>query len=174
MLSHFVLNRRSWLPQRCARCHQRGTSCHGPDVSHSHRRDGCNNFRSSKWPLCTIDVKRRIVLIMVELVCCRQGAQLSSLRRSDSSRICPLASRTRSRHNRKVRSAGFLFNSSFTAVAGMIAIEANGSMSCGTTTNGASHKVPGRVGDSPIVGSGAYCDSAVGGAAGALQRFAPR
>jgi N4-(beta-N-acetylglucosaminyl)-L-asparaginase len=48
----------------------------------------------------------------------------------------------------------------------MIAIQANGSISCGTTTNGASHKVPGRVGDSPIVGSGAYCESAVGGAAG--------
>jgi N4-(beta-N-acetylglucosaminyl)-L-asparaginase len=49
---------------------------------------------------------------------------------------------------------------------GMIAIQANGSVACGTTTNGASHKVAGRVGDSPIVGSGAYCESAVGGAAG--------
>jgi len=48
----------------------------------------------------------------------------------------------------------------------MIAIQANGSVACGTTTNGASHKVAGRVGDSPIVGSGAYCESAVGGAAG--------
>lgn len=59
-------------------------------------------------------------------------------------------------------------------VSGMIAIQANGSISCGTTTNGASHKVPGRVGDSPIVGSGAYCESSVGGAAGAFQRFTPR
>ena len=53
---------------------------------------------------------------------------------------------------------------------GMIAIQANGSIACGTTTNGASHKVPGRVGDSPIVGSGAYCESAVGGAAGECQQ----
>jgi N4-(beta-N-acetylglucosaminyl)-L-asparaginase len=40
---------------------------------------------------------------------------------------------------------------------GMIAIDSTGSISCGTTTNGASYKVPGRVGDSPIMGAGAYC-----------------
>lgn len=38
-------------------------------------------------------------------------------------------------------------------------------MVAGTSTNGANHKIPGRVGDSPIPGSGAYVDSAVGGAA---------
>jgi N4-(beta-N-acetylglucosaminyl)-L-asparaginase len=36
---------------------------------------------------------------------------------------------------------------------------------CGTTTNGLRHKIHGRVGDSPIPGSGCYADSRVGGAA---------
>lgn len=45
----------------------------------------------------------------------------------------------------------------------MVAITANRSVAAGTSTNGALHKVPGRVGDGPIVGSGAYADSDVGG-----------
>lgn len=49
---------------------------------------------------------------------------------------------------------------------GMVAIDANGSIACGTSTNGASYKIPGRVGDSPIMGAGAYCETGVGGATG--------
>ncbi|KAJ4258757.1 hypothetical protein NW762_007844 [Fusarium torreyae] len=45
----------------------------------------------------------------------------------------------------------------------LIAIASDGSMAAGTTTNGASHKIPGRVGDGPIVGSGSYVDSDIGG-----------
>lgn len=45
----------------------------------------------------------------------------------------------------------------------LIAITKSGSMAAGTTTNGATHKVPGRVGDGPIMGSGSYVDSDVGG-----------
>jgi len=48
---------------------------------------------------------------------------------------------------------------------GMIAIDSNGSIACGTTTNGATYKIPGRVGDSPIMGAGTYCQTGVGGAA---------
>eukprot|EP00094_Tigriopus_californicus_P002027 TCALIF_01953-PA protein Name:"Similar to USP46 Ubiquitin carboxyl-terminal hydrolase 46 (Pongo abelii)" AED:0.17 eAED:0.17 QI:0/0.8/0.63/0.90/1/1/11/530/644 len=48
---------------------------------------------------------------------------------------------------------------------GMIALDSNGKMVAGTSTNGANHKIPGRVGDSPIPGAGAYVDSEVGGAA---------
>ena len=47
---------------------------------------------------------------------------------------------------------------------GMVALDKNGSIACGTSTNGAYHKIPGRVGDAPIVGSGAYCETGVGGA----------
>lgn len=61
---------------------------------------------------------------------------------------------------------------------GMIAIDKTGNIAAGTSTNGASHKIPGRVGDSPIPGSGAYADNAVGGAAATgdgdiLMRFLP-
>ena len=45
----------------------------------------------------------------------------------------------------------------------MVAINAAGSLAAGTSTNGANHKVPGRVGDSPIPGAGVYGDSEVGG-----------
>lgn len=60
----------------------------------------------------------------------------------------------------------------------MIAIDSSGSISCGTTTNGASYKVPGRVGDSPIAGAGAYCQTGVGGATATgdgdqMMRFLP-
>ncbi|EDO49709.1 predicted protein [Nematostella vectensis] len=61
---------------------------------------------------------------------------------------------------------------------GMVVVDANGNMAGGTSTNGASHKVPGRVGDSPIAGSGAYVDNEVGGAAATgdgdvMMRFLP-
>ena len=45
----------------------------------------------------------------------------------------------------------------------MVAIDAKGNVAAGTSTNGASHKVPGRIGDAPIAGAGAYADSEVGG-----------
>ena len=41
----------------------------------------------------------------------------------------------------------------------------NGSMACGVSTSGLFLKQPGRVGDSPIIGSGFYVDSEIGGAA---------
>jgi len=60
----------------------------------------------------------------------------------------------------------------------LLAISASGSMAAGTSTNGARFKIPGRVGDSPIAGSGAYVDSDVGacGATGdgdLMMRFLP-
>ncbi|KAL1841241.1 hypothetical protein VTJ49DRAFT_7309 [Mycothermus thermophilus] len=45
----------------------------------------------------------------------------------------------------------------------MVVIDREGKMAAGTSTNGASFKVPGRVGDGPIVGSGSYVDGEVGG-----------
>ena len=51
----------------------------------------------------------------------------------------------------------------------MNAVDANGDLSSVTTTSGIAWKVPGRVGDSPIIGAGQYCDNAVG-AAGSTGR----
>lgn len=61
---------------------------------------------------------------------------------------------------------------------GMVAIDANGSIACGTSSNGASYKIPGRVGDSPVAGAGAYCETGIGGATATgdgdqMMRFLP-
>ena len=47
---------------------------------------------------------------------------------------------------------------------GMVALDTTGKMVAGTSTSGLFMKRPGRVGDSPISGSGFYVDSKVGGA----------
>ena len=51
----------------------------------------------------------------------------------------------------------------------VLSVDANGDVAGITTTSGLSWKVPGRVGDSPIIGAGLYVDNAVG-AAGATGR----
>ena len=60
----------------------------------------------------------------------------------------------------------------------MVARDATGSMAAATSTNGATHKVPGRLADSGVVGSGAYVDTEVGGCgatgdADTMMRFVP-
>lgn len=47
---------------------------------------------------------------------------------------------------------------------GMLAIDKNGDISGACTTSGLSYKMAGRVGDSPIIGSGLFIDNEVGGA----------
>jgi len=47
---------------------------------------------------------------------------------------------------------------------GMLAIDNNGDISGGCTTSGLAYKMSGRVGDSPIIGSGLYVDNEIGGA----------
>ncbi|MBX3440816.1 MAG: N(4)-(beta-N-acetylglucosaminyl)-L-asparaginase [Planctomyces sp.] len=42
------------------------------------------------------------------------------------------------------------------------ALDANGDIACCTSTSGLAFKIPGRVGDSPIVGAGLYADNDVG------------
>ena len=49
------------------------------------------------------------------------------------------------------------------------AVDARGDLAGCTTTSGLSYKIPGRVGDSPLVGAGMYTDNAVG-SAGATGR----
>ena len=61
---------------------------------------------------------------------------------------------------------------------GMVALDSTGSIACGTSSNGATFKIPGRVGDSPIMGAGAYCETGVGGATATgdgdqMMRFLP-
>lgn len=60
----------------------------------------------------------------------------------------------------------------------MIAVDADGNIAIGTSTNGMNHKVAGRVGDTAIIGSGGYVEHGVGAAVGTgdgdiLMRFSP-
>jgi N4-(beta-N-acetylglucosaminyl)-L-asparaginase len=60
----------------------------------------------------------------------------------------------------------------------MVVIDGEGVMAAGTSTNGAAFKVPGRVGDGPIVGSGSYVDGDMGGCGATgdgdiMMRFLP-
>ena len=56
-----------------------------------------------------------------------------------------------------------------TGTINMNAVNAAGDMSSVTTTSGLSWKLTGRIGDSPIIGAGQYCDNTVG-AAGSTGR----
>lgn len=61
---------------------------------------------------------------------------------------------------------------------GAIAMDFWGNIAAGASSNGAGHKVPGRVGDAAIVGAGAYADSEVGAAVATgdgdiMMRFLP-
>ncbi len=47
---------------------------------------------------------------------------------------------------------------------GAVALDAAGHLAVATSTGGMPHKAPGRVGDSPLVGSGAYADDRLGAA----------
>lgn len=51
-----------------------------------------------------------------------------------------------------------------TGTINMLGVTGDGDIASVTTTSGLSWKVPGRVGDSPIVGAGQYCDNTVGAA----------
>ena len=47
---------------------------------------------------------------------------------------------------------------------GAVAMDVNGDLACATSTGGTPRKHPGRVGDSPIIGSGGYADNELGAA----------
>lgn len=51
-----------------------------------------------------------------------------------------------------------------TGTVGAVARDQQGNIAVGTSTGGTPDKLPGRVGDSPLIGCGAYADNALGGA----------
>ena len=69
-------------------------------------------------------------------------------------------------HTPEDKDIGELFEPFFrhTGTIHCSAIDLKGSISCVTTTSGLAYKIPGRVGDSPIIGAGLYCDNEVGSA----------
>lgn len=96
----------------------------------------------------------------------------------DSRKVCGPYKPTKSSRQNKWSMLQQLTNVHNHDTVGMVVIHKSGQIAAGTSTNGLKHKVPGRVGDSPIVGAGAYADSAAGGAAATgdgdiILRFLP-
>ena len=71
--------------------------------------------------------------------------------------------------NPKVAALGEEGQERITGTIHCSALSTTGQVACTTTTSGLSWKIPGRVGDSPIIGAGLYCD-AEAGSAGATGR----
>ncbi|HEX9371483.1 MAG TPA: isoaspartyl peptidase/L-asparaginase, partial [Roseiflexaceae bacterium] len=46
---------------------------------------------------------------------------------------------------------------------GAVALDRDGHLAAGTSTGGTANKLPGRVGDSPLIGAGLYADDQTGG-----------
>lgn len=66
----------------------------------------------------------------------------------------------------KVAVSDLLFEKRITGTIHCSALGKSGDIACTTTTSGLAWKIPGRIGDSPIVGAGLYCDQEVGSAGG--------
>ena len=66
--------------------------------------------------------------------------------------------------NPDAKAAGYYTSENHDTI-GLCALDRAGNLAVGCTTSGMAWKLPGRVGDSPIIGSGLYVDNAVGGAA---------
>ncbi len=65
------------------------------------------------------------------------------------------------RLRRKEKEAALLYEEYFSTV-GAAALDGEGNVAAGTSTGGSSAMLPGRVGDSPVIGAGTYADNASG------------
>ena len=69
-------------------------------------------------------------------------------------------------HGEDVAVEDLLWKKRITGTIHCSALSTEGEIACTTTTSGLAWKIPGRVGDSPIVGAGLYCDQEAGSAGG--------
>lgn len=67
-------------------------------------------------------------------------------------------------HMRPPGRSGIAVSPRLTGTIHCSGLDQRGNLSCVTTTSGLAFKIPGRVGDSPILGAGLYCDNTVGSA----------
>lgn len=67
------------------------------------------------------------------------------------------------RRKKRIKTKEFFLPSKRGDTVGAVARDAEGTIAVATSTGGTPNKIPGRVGDSPIIGAGAYADSRIGG-----------
>ena len=89
--------------------------------------------------------------------------------------VCPTSSAPGFRKPRQTR---MKFDEHNHDTISQIALQSDGRMAVGLSSNGARHKIPGRVGDAPIPGSGGYVDDEVGacvatGDGDVMMRYSP-
>lgn len=93
-------------------------------------------------------------------------------RHSNDDDWLPPAAKKNARLGRTLRYVAELERAGYEHAWGTIhcsALSVRGEIACTTTTSGLAFKIPGRVGDSPIIGAGLYCDQEAG-SAGATGR----
>jgi beta-aspartyl-peptidase (threonine type) len=96
---------------------------------------------------------------------------------SDTSLVTEEAKQEFHRFNRFNKAVSTLFNRQLSdneckvpadgtghETVGAVAVDSKGNVACATSTGGITGKLVGRVGDTPIIGAGAYCDNNVGAA----------
>ncbi|XP_072264571.1 isoaspartyl peptidase/L-asparaginase-like [Pyxicephalus adspersus] len=77
--------------------------------------------------------------------------------------VTELALKEWEQYQKYQQSVTSLFNSEqMHDTVGAVAIDSEGNVACATSTGGITNKMVGRVGDSPIIGSGAYADNFTG------------
>ncbi len=94
------------------------------------------------------------------------GAGAEKVARSMGVPICPMEELAAGSGTHRLSPEDRLFRGDRSGdTVGAVALDATGSLAVAVSTGGTAGKMPGRVGDSPLVGCGGYADNALGAAA---------
>lgn len=111
-----------------------------------------------------ISVARRVMEVSPHVMLVGQGArQFAEAQGFPREEL--LTEESRSRWETWRRESGEMPYDHHSDTIGVLAVDADGNVAASCSTSGAGYKHPGRVGDSPIIGSGLYVDNEVGAAA---------
>jgi len=111
-----------------------------------------------------ISVARRVMEVSPHVMLVGEGArQFAAAQGFESEEL--LTEDSRSRWETWRRENGEMPIDHHSDTIGVLAVDGDGKVAASCSTSGAGYKHPGRVGDSPIIGSGLYADNEVGAAA---------
>ncbi len=112
-----------------------------------------------------ISVARKVMEDTPHVMLAGKGAEKFAISKGfDKTNLLTVASKKAWKKWRKEAKYKPIINIENHDTIGMLAIDKKGDISGGCTTSGLAFKMPGRVGDSPIIGSGLFIDNEIGGA----------
>ena len=111
-----------------------------------------------------ISVARRVMEVSPHVMLVGAGARAFALSEGFES-VELLTEESRARWETWRRESGEMPIDHHSDTIGVLAVDGDGNVGGSCSTSGAGYKHPGRVGDSPIIGSGLYVDNEVGAAA---------